>query len=182
MIPKIFHESKKYKSIILPKNIYPCIRCISAALKTVKNALKLPHCILKTMLVQPHKRIHEIVIDTFFLIYYFCSFSLCPSSINWSQQFADAHVTLKKTWGKRWDVRIKTNFQTCTWLISRQFKLKLSFKLQTREGFAPQPHWGHCEHINSNPPTPFQHVHFATVRGLATWPAQKWSKKILATT
>ena len=121
MIPKIFHESKKYKSIILPKNIYPCIRCISAALKTVKNALKLPHCILKTMLVQPHKRIHETAIDTFFLIYYFCNFSLCLNSINWSQQFADVHVTLKKTWGMCWDVRIKANFQTCTWLILRQF-------------------------------------------------------------
>ena len=36
--------------------------------------IKLPHCILKTTLAQPHKRKHEIMIHMLFLIHHFCIF------------------------------------------------------------------------------------------------------------
>ena len=138
-------------------------RCILAALKTVKNALTLPHCILKTMLVQPHKikRFFPIVPEFHKLIRIY----RCPCNL-----------------GVSWDVRITALFKACTWLISRQFKLKVSVKIQTWEGFAPQPHWGHREHNNPKSPASSQHFHFATVWGLATWPARKRARKILAMT
>ena len=135
MIQKQFMSQKIISLLLILLKIY------FRTSDTFKNALKLRHCILKTMLVQPHKIKHKFKIDTFFLICYFCNFSVNLNSINWSQQFVDVHITKKKkTWGVSWTVRIKATFQACTWLISRQFQLKL---IQTWQGFAPQPDSGH---------------------------------------
>ena len=73
---------KKNKSVIVLKIYFRAHDAFQQHLKTVKNILKLPHCILKTTLAQLYKSKNEIMIETFLVIRHFRTFSLCPNSVN----------------------------------------------------------------------------------------------------
>ena len=78
----VLMSQKKYKSVIVLKIYFRAHDAFQQHLKTVKNILKLPHCILKITLAQPCKSKNEIMIEMFLVIRHFRTFSLCPNSVN----------------------------------------------------------------------------------------------------
>ena len=110
----------------------------------------------------------------FFLICHFLMLFCCTYiPLTETKTFAAAHVTLKKSWAVSWDVHLRKNFPACIWLILRNFKLKLSVKMQNLGDLcpsAPLRAFRACLHLSSVL-TPIGSLRCG---GLVRQPAQKW--------